>query len=55
MKCFEKKFFIKFNIDLSSSKRDNIIYDTTFVIVNKYTKIIKYLLMIISIDVAELT
>ena len=46
---------MNFVIDLLSSKRDKIIYDSTFVIVNKCTKIIKYLSIIIKIDAAKLT
>ena len=50
-----KKFFMNFVIDLSSSKRDKVIYDSILVIVDKCTKIIKYLLIIIKIDTAKLT
>ena len=46
---------MNFVIDLSSSKRDKIIYDLIFVIVDKCTKMIKYLSIIIKIDVAKLT
>ena len=46
---------MNFVIDLSSSKRDKIIYNSIFVIVDKCTKIIKYLSIIIKIDVAKLT
>ena len=49
------KFFMNFIIDLSSSKRENVIYDASLVIVDKYTKIIKQLSIIIKIDVAKLT
>ena len=44
-----------FIIELLSSKRDNVVYDTILVIVDKCTKIIKYLSMIIKIDVVKLT
>ena len=46
---------MNFVIDLSSNKRDKIIYDLIFVIIDKCIKIIKYLLIIIKIDVAKLT
>ena len=46
---------MNFVIDLSSSKRDKIIYNLIFVIVDKCTKMIKYLLIIIKIDAAKLT
>ena len=42
-------------IDLSSNKRENIIENTINVIIDKCTHMIKYLLMIIKIDVAKLT
>ena len=46
---------MNFVTNLPSSKRDKIIYNLIFVIVDKYTKMIKYLLIIIKIDVAKLT
>ena len=46
---------MNFVINLSSSKRDKIVYDSILVIVDKCTKIIKYLLIIIKIDAAKLT
>ena len=46
---------MNFIIALLSSKRENIMYNAILVIVNKCIKTIKYLLMIIKIDVAELT
>ena len=46
---------MNFVIGLSSSKRGRIIYDSILVIVDKCTKMIKYLLIIIKIDVAKLT
>ena len=46
---------MNFVIDLSSSKRDKVIYNLIFVIVDKCIKMIKYLLIIIKIDVAKLT
>ena len=45
---------MNFIIDLSSSKRENVIYNAILVIIDKYTKMIKYLAMIIKIDVAKL-
>ena len=50
-----KKIFMNFVIDLSPSKRERIVYDSIFVIVDKCTKIIKYLSIIIKIDAAKLT
>ena len=50
-----KKIFMNFIIDLLSSKRESIVYDTIFIIVNKCTVMIKYLSIIIKIDVAKLT
>ena len=46
---------MNFVIDLPSSKRDKIVYDSILVIIDKCTKMIKYLLIIIKIDVAKLT
>ena len=46
---------MNFIIDLSSSKRKNVVYNVILVIVNKCTKMIKYLLMIIKIEVTKLT
>ena len=45
---------MNFVIDLPSSKRDKIVYDLIFVIVDKCIKMIKYLSVIIKIDVAKL-
>ena len=50
-----KEIFMNFIIDFSSSKREDVVYDAILVIVNKCTKIIKYLSMIIKIDAAKLT
>ena len=50
-----KEIFMNFIIDLSSSKRKDVVYNATLVIVDKCTKIIKYLSMIIKIDAAKLT
>ena len=46
---------MNFVIDLSSSKRDKIIHDLILVIIDKCTKMIKYLSVFIKIDVAKLT
>ena len=50
-----EKISINFIIDLSSSKREDVVYDVIFVIIDKCTKITKYLSMIIKSDVAKLT
>ena len=50
-----KEISMNFIIDLPSSKREGVVYDAILVIVNKCTKMIKYLSIIIKIDVAELT
>ena len=49
-----KETFINFIIDLSSSKRENVVNDAILVIVDKWTKMIKYLSIIIKIDAAKL-
>ena len=46
---------MNFVIDLPSSKRDKIVYNSIFIIVDKCTKMIKYLSIIIKIDAAKLT
>ena len=46
---------MNFVINLSPSKRDKVVYDSIFMIIDKCTKMIKYLLIIIKINVAELT
>ena len=46
---------MNFIIDLSLSKRENIVFNAILMIIDKYTKIIKYLSMIIKIDAAKLT
>ena len=50
-----KEISMNFIIDLSSSKREDVVYNAILVIVNKCTKMIKYLSVIIKIDVAKLT
>ena len=46
---------MNFIIDLPSSKHEDIVYNAILMIVDEYTKMIKYLSMIIKIDVAKLT
>ena len=46
---------MNFIIDLSLSKRDKVVYDLILVIIDKYTKMIKYLSVSIKIDVSKLT
>ena len=50
-----KEISMNFIIDLSSSKRGDVVYDAILVIVDRCTKMIKYLSVIIKIDVAKLT
>ena len=50
-----KEIFMNFIIGLLSNKREDVVYDIIFVIVDKCIKIIKYLSMIIKTDVAKLT
>ena len=45
---------MNFIIDLSPSKRKNVVYIAILVIIDKCTKIIKHLSIIIKIDVAKL-
>ena len=46
---------MNFVIDLSSSKREKIVYDFIFVIMNRCIKMIKYISTTIKLDVAKLT
>ena len=46
---------MNFIIDLFSIKRNKVVYDLIFVIIDKCTKMIKYLLISIKIDVSKLT
>ena len=46
---------MNFIIDLSSSKRDKVVYNLVFMIVDKYIKLIKYLSVNIKIDISKLT
>ena len=50
-----KEISMNFIIGLSSSKREGVVYDAILVIVDRCTKMIKYLSVIIKIDVAKLT
>ena len=52
---FWKEIFMNFVIGLSPNKRDKVVYNLILMIVDKCTKIIKYLSIIIKIDVAKLT
>ena len=45
---------MNFIIDLLSSKREDIVYNAILVIVDKCIKMIKYLSMIIKIDIVKL-
>ena len=55
LEVLRKEIFMNFIIDLPSSKRDNVVYNAIFVIVDKCIKLIKYLSIIIKIKVAKLT
>ena len=46
---------MNFVIDLSSNKREKIVYDFIFVIMNRCIKMIKYIFTTIKFDVAKLT
>ena len=46
---------MNFVIDLFSSKRKEIVYDSIFVMINRYIKMIKYIFVTIKINVAKLT
>jgi len=49
-----KKNIINFVTSLLSNKCRKVVYNSIFVIVDRYTKIIKYILVIIKIDIAKL-
>ena len=49
-----KKIIINFVIELSSSKRRDVVYDSILIIIDRYIKMIKYILIIKKIDVAKL-
>ena len=42
-------------IDLSFNKRKKIVYNSILIIMNRYIKIIKYIFVIVKIDVVALT
>jgi len=46
---------MNFVTSLSPSKRQEVVYDSIFVIVDRYIKMIKYIFVIIKIDIAKLT
>ena len=46
---------MNFIIKLSLSKRENIVYNFIFVIINRCTKIIQYISIIVKLDIAKLT
>ena len=46
---------MNFVIELSSSKRRDVVYDSILMIIDRYIKMIKYISIIKKIDVAELT
>ena len=50
-----KEIFMNFIIDLSSNKRNKVVYDLILVIIDKCIKMIKYLSVSIKIDVLKLT
>ena len=54
-KNFWKKIIMNFVIDLSSNKREKIVYDSIFVIMNRCTKMIRYIFITMKFDVVELT
>ena len=46
---------MNFVIELSSSKKRDVVYDLILMIIDRYIKMIKYILIIKKIDVAKLT
>ena len=50
-----KEISMNFIIDLPPSKREDVVYNAILVIIDRCTKMIKYLPMIIKIDAAKLT
>ena len=46
---------MNFVIKLSSSKKRDVVYDLILMIIDRYIKMIKYILIIKKIDVAKLT
>ena len=51
----EKKIIMNFVIELFLSKRRDVVYDSVLMIIDRYIKMIKYILIIKKINVAELT
>ena len=54
-KLLWKKIIINFIIKLLLNKHKNIVYNFIFVIINRCTKIIRYISIIVKLDVAKLT
>ena len=50
-----KKIIINFIIKLFSNKKRDVVYHSILIIIDRYIKIIKYILIIKKINVAELT
>ena len=50
-----KKIIMNFVIDLSFNKRKEVVYDSILIIMNRYIKMIKYIFIIVKIDVVALT
>ena len=46
---------MNFVIDLSFNKRKEVVYDSILIIMNRYIKMIKYIFIIVKIDVVALT
>jgi len=52
---YKKKIIINFVTSLLLNKRYKVVYNSIFIIINRCTKIIKYIFIITRIDVAKLT
>ena len=50
-----KKIIMNFVIDLSFNKRKEVVYNSILIVMNRYIKIIKYIFIIVKIDVVALT
>ena len=50
-----KKIIMNFVIDLSFNKRKEVVYDSILIVVNLYIKMIKYIFVVVKIDVVALT
>ena len=46
---------INFVIDLSFNKRKKVLYDSILIIMNRYIKMIRYIFIIVKIDIVALT